>query len=68
MSDRRYSTQTTALILVDVLNDFLADDGKLAGQIGPMIKKLNLKAHLPLKPSMPPTFKVRSPDAPTTLS
>jgi nicotinamidase-related amidase len=46
MAENGYSTQGTALILVDVLNDFLAEDGKLAGQIGPMIKKLGLKANL----------------------
>src|SRR5262249_9809847 len=36
-----YPTQTSALILVDVLNDLLAEDGKLAGQIGPMLAKLD---------------------------
>lgn len=41
-----YSTENTALILVDVLNDFLAEDGKLSGMIGPMVEKLDLKAHL----------------------
>src|SRR5215468_11857230 len=46
MTDRSYPTNTSALILVDVLNDFLAEDGKLAGQIGPMLEKLNLKANL----------------------
>ena len=46
MTDRSYPTNTSALILVDVLNDFLAEDGKLAAQIGPMIEKLNLKENL----------------------
>jgi ureidoacrylate peracid hydrolase len=46
MSERCYPTTTTALILVDVLNDFLAKDGKLGGMIGPMVEKLDLKAHL----------------------
>ena len=41
-----YSTTDSALILVDVLNDFLAPDGKLAGVIGPMIEKLQLKRNL----------------------
>lgn len=46
MSDDRYSLKNSALILIDVLNDFLADDGKLAADIGPMLVKLDLKAHL----------------------
>lgn len=46
MTNRTYSTSTSALILIDVLNDFLAEDGKLAPQIGPMVEKLNLKANL----------------------
>ena len=46
MTESGYSTLSTALILVDVLNDFLAEDGKLAGQIGPMVNKLGLKANL----------------------
>lgn len=41
-----YSTENTALILIDVLNDFLADDGKLAGMIGPNVEKLHLKQNL----------------------
>lgn len=41
-----YSTANSALILVDVLNDFLAEDGKLAGVIGPMIEKLELRKNL----------------------
>jgi hypothetical protein len=41
-----YSTANSALILVDVLNDFLAEDGKLAGMIGPMIEKLELRRNL----------------------
>ena len=45
MSDT-YSTRATALILVDLLNDFMAEDGKLAGMIGPMIEKHGLKANL----------------------
>jgi len=40
------STANSALILVDVLNDFLAEDGKLAGMIGPMIEKLELRRNL----------------------
>ena len=46
MANVNYPTAVSALILVDVLNDFLAEDGKLAAQIGPMVKKLNLKANL----------------------
>jgi ureidoacrylate peracid hydrolase len=46
MTDTTYSTGNSALVLIDVLNDFLADDGKLAAQIGPMLERLNLKAHL----------------------
>ena len=40
------STANSALILVDVLNDFLAENGKLAGMIGPMIEKLELRRNL----------------------
>jgi ureidoacrylate peracid hydrolase len=46
VSTLTYPTSTTALIFIDVLNDFLADDGKLSGMIGPMLKELNLKANL----------------------
>lgn len=41
-----YSTSTTALLLVDVLNDFLDDNGKMASAIGPMVEKTNLKPNL----------------------
>ncbi|WP_158746498.1 isochorismatase family cysteine hydrolase [Acidisphaera sp. L21] len=41
-----YSTRDTALLLVDLLNDFLDDEGKLAGRIGPMLEKTNLKENL----------------------
>ena len=41
-----YPTSTSALILVDVLNDFLSDDGKLNEQIKPMVNKMDLKANL----------------------
>jgi nicotinamidase-related amidase len=41
-----YATTDTALLLVDVLNDFLHEDGKIAGAIGPMLETLNLKANL----------------------
>jgi ureidoacrylate peracid hydrolase len=41
-----YPTTNSALILVDVLNDFMAVDGKLAKVIGPMIDKHDLKANL----------------------
>lgn len=46
MTAEPYALDNSALILVDVLNDFLADDGKLAEQIGPMLVKTDLKAHL----------------------
>lgn len=46
MTDEPYALDNSALILIDVLNDLLADDGKLAGQIGPMLEKTNLKANL----------------------
>jgi len=41
-----YSTKDTALLLVDLLNDFLDEKGKLAERIGPMLGKTDLKAHL----------------------
>lgn len=41
-----YPTGNTALLLVDVLNDFLAKDGKVTAAIGPMVEKLELKANL----------------------
>lgn len=41
-----YPTSSTALVLVDVLNDFLADDGKLHGMIAPMLEQTELIAHL----------------------
>lgn len=41
-----YSTRDTALLLVDLLNDFLDENGKLAERIGPMLKETELKAHL----------------------
>ena len=46
MANVNYPANASALVLVDVLNDFLAEDGKLAAQIGPMVEKLNLKANL----------------------
>jgi len=41
-----YPARKTALILVDVLNDFLADDGKMHGQIAPALEQTNLIANL----------------------
>ncbi len=41
-----YSTDDTALLLVDLLNDFLDSRGKLAGRIGEMLAQTDLKAHL----------------------
>jgi len=41
-----YSAGNTALLLVDVLNDFLDEKGKLASAIGPMVEKTNLRSQL----------------------
>jgi nicotinamidase-related amidase len=41
-----YSTDDTALLLVDLLNDLLDEKGKLAPRIGPMLAKTGLKTHL----------------------
>ena len=46
MNDRIYPPQTTALVLIDVLNDFLADDGKLHASIAPMLDKTGFVAHV----------------------
>jgi len=42
----KYSTDDTALLLVDLLNDFLDPKGKLAERIGLMLGKTDLIAHL----------------------
>ncbi|UPG92724.1 isochorismatase family cysteine hydrolase [Luteibacter aegosomatissinici] len=41
-----YSTNDTALLLVDLLNDFLDETGKLSQRIGPMLEKTGLIDHL----------------------
>jgi ureidoacrylate peracid hydrolase len=46
MDSAQYDTASTGLILIDVLNDFLADDGKLNAQIGEMRDKLELRSQL----------------------
>ncbi|WP_406502391.1 cysteine hydrolase family protein [Streptomyces sp. NBC_01602] len=46
MNTRPYPADHTALILVDLLNDFFADDGKLNGLIAPMLKEMDLTARL----------------------
>ncbi|MFD8073617.1 cysteine hydrolase family protein [Streptomyces sp. NPDC059718] len=46
MNARSYPASRTALVAVDLLNDFLAEDGKLGGQIGPMLEKLDLRSRL----------------------
>jgi ureidoacrylate peracid hydrolase len=46
MDSQTYDPKTTALVLVDVLNDFLAEDGKLAPAIKPMVDQLHLIEHL----------------------
>ena len=42
MNSRSYPADSSALILVDVLNDFLAEEGKLNGMIRPMLDELAL--------------------------
>jgi nicotinamidase-related amidase len=46
MSLLSYPRDKSALVLVDVLNDFLADDGKLNSQVKPMVDKMDLKTNL----------------------
>ncbi|MEU3461265.1 cysteine hydrolase [Streptomyces sp. NPDC006733] len=46
MSTPPYRADRTALVLVDLLNDFFADDGKLNGHIAPMLKATDLTARL----------------------
>jgi nicotinamidase-related amidase len=46
MNTLNYSTETTALVLVDLLNDFMAEDGKLHGMIAPMLEQTDLVANL----------------------
>jgi hypothetical protein len=46
MVTETYSTVSTALLLVDLLNDFLDENRKLAERIGGMLTKTNLKEHL----------------------
>ena len=46
MATETYATQGTALLLVDLLNDFLDEKGKLAPRIGEMLEKTNLKVNL----------------------
>jgi nicotinamidase-related amidase len=46
MVAEKYSTADTALLLVDLLNDFLDEKGKLSERIGMMLKKTDLIAHL----------------------
>ncbi len=42
MSNNNYPAESSALILIDVLNDFLAADGKMNAMIGPMRDQLAL--------------------------
>jgi len=42
MNMNAYPAPTTAIVLVDVLNDFLADEGKLHGMIAPMVEQTKL--------------------------
>jgi ureidoacrylate peracid hydrolase len=46
MNDRIYPPQTTALVLIDLLNDFLAEDGKLHASIAPMLEKTGFMSHV----------------------
>ncbi|MEU1619529.1 cysteine hydrolase [Streptomyces sp. NPDC005722] len=46
MNARSYPAARTALVAVDLLNDFLAEDGKLAGQIGPVLEESGLRSRL----------------------
>jgi nicotinamidase-related amidase len=46
MTAEPFSTKNTALLLVDLLNDFLDDNGKLAPRIGNMLEKTQLKPNL----------------------
>jgi nicotinamidase-related amidase len=41
-----YPADRTALVVIDPLNDFLAEDGKLHDQIGPQLDKRDLRARL----------------------
>lgn len=42
MTSANYPKNKTALILIDVLNDFLSEDGKVYDQIKPMLEKTDL--------------------------
>jgi nicotinamidase-related amidase len=46
MAAEPYSTKDTALLRVDLLNDFLDEKGKLAERIGAMLAKTQLKSQL----------------------
>ncbi|MET9470778.1 hypothetical protein [Streptomyces sp. NPDC002922] len=46
MTTRSYARDTTALTVIDLLNDLMAEDGELSNRIGPMVKKLNLVSRL----------------------
>jgi nicotinamidase-related amidase len=46
MNKPEYPTATSALLLVDVLNDFLAPDGKVNARIQEQIEKVGLVANL----------------------
>lgn len=46
MANPRYPTSTSALLLVDVLNDFLAPDGKVNANIREQIAQVGLVANL----------------------
>ncbi|MFG2969409.1 isochorismatase family cysteine hydrolase [Streptomyces sp. NPDC048288] len=46
LSPHPYPATRTAVVLIDPLNDFLAPNGKLNGQIGPMLDRTGLHAQL----------------------
>lgn len=46
MPTRTYPADRTGLVVVDLLNDFFAPDGKLNGLISPMLEEMDLTARL----------------------
>ena len=46
MTNATYSTNDTALVLVDLLNDFLAEDGKINSRIKDQIAKVDFMANI----------------------
>jgi nicotinamidase-related amidase len=46
VNSRKYPVATSGLVLVDVLNEFFAEDGKLNAMIAPMLEQTDLIANL----------------------